>query len=188
MEAVLQAVAQTAAKLSTATEMEAIEVGPGRAVVRAAAREGFTRRPLHCDWTTGLLAGSPILFGLPLAQVEESECQARGGAQCLYTVTWDAEQAAAAADPQQRVTALEAQLLAVSERLHSVYAIASDLVSTEDVETVLRRIVERASDAVRAPSHILAVRPDARRRAAGLQPRHQQPRRAGARARDARRR
>jgi len=158
VEAVLQTVAQTAAKLSTATELEAIEVGPGRAVVRAAAREGFTRLPLNCDWTTGLLAGSPIIFGLPVARVQESECQARGGAQCLYTVTWDAEQAAVAADPQQRVTALEAQMLAMSERLHSVYAIASDLVSTEDVETVLLRIVERASDAVRAPSHILAVR------------------------------
>jgi diguanylate cyclase (GGDEF)-like protein len=161
VEAVLQAIAQTAAKLSTVTEMEPIEVGPGRAVVTAVAREGFTRHPLHCDWATGLLAGSPILFGLPLARVQESECQARGGAQCLYTVTWDAELAAVAADPQQRVTALEAQLVAVSERLHSVYAVASDLVSSEDVETVLRRIVERAADAVRAPSHILAVRPDA---------------------------
>ena len=161
LEAVLQAVAQTAAKLSTATEMEALEIGPGRAVIRAVSREGYARRPINCDWTTGLLSGTPIIFGLPVARVHESECQARGGAQCLYTIVWDAEQAAVAADPQQRVTALEAQLLAMSERLHSVYAIASDLVSTEDFETVLLRIVDRAADAVRAPSHILAVRPDA---------------------------
>jgi diguanylate cyclase (GGDEF)-like protein len=161
VEAVLQAIAQAASKLSTVTDMSAVEVGPGRAVVTAAAREGFTRRRLHCDWTTGLLAGNPVLFGLPLARVQESECQASGGSQCVYTVTWDAELAATAVDPQQRVTALEAQLMAMSERLHSVYAIASDLVSTEDLETVLRRIVERAADAVRAPSHILAVRPDA---------------------------
>ncbi|HLM86605.1 MAG TPA: diguanylate cyclase [Solirubrobacteraceae bacterium] len=160
VEAVLQAVAQTAAKLSTATEMSAPEVGPGRAVVRAAAREGFTRTAVNCDWTTGLLSGTPGLFGLPRAHIEESECQARGGAQCLYTVTWDADEAAVAADPQQRVTALEAQLAAMSERLQSVYAIAGDLVSTEDVQTVLRRIVERAADAARAPGHILAVRPD----------------------------
>ncbi len=159
VEAVLQAVAQTAGKLTTTTELEAIEVAPGRATVRAAAREGFTRSPQNCELTTGLLSSTPSLFGLPNARVQESECQARGGVQCLYTVTWDAEQAAAAADPQQRVTALEAQLTAMSERLHSVYAIASDLVSTEDLETVLQRIVERAADAVRAPSHILAVRP-----------------------------
>ena len=160
VQAVMQAVAQTAAKLSAVTEIEAVEVGPGRAVVRAAARDGFTRVAVNCDWTAGLLAGTPALFGLPPAQVQESECQARGGSACVYTVTWDAEQAAIAADPQQRVTALESQLVAMNERLHSVYAIASDLVSTEDVDTVLRRIVERASDAVRAPSHILAVRPE----------------------------
>jgi diguanylate cyclase (GGDEF)-like protein len=160
VDAVLTAVTQTAAKLSTVTEMDAVEVEPGRGVVRAVARDGFRRRQRHCEWTSGLLAGLPILFGLPLAQVHESECQAQGDAQCLYSVTWDAELAASAADPQQLVTALEVQLLAVSERLKGVYAVAGDLVSSEDVETVLRRIVERAADAVRAPSHILAVRPD----------------------------
>ncbi|MCW3068656.1 MAG: diguanylate cyclase, partial [Solirubrobacterales bacterium] len=98
-EAVLQAVTQSGARLSAVTTMEAIEAEPGRGVVKARAREGFTRRRLHCDWTTGLLAGLPILFGLPLARVEESECQARGDEQCMYTVTWDAERAAAAADP-----------------------------------------------------------------------------------------
>ena len=156
-EAVLHAVAQTAPKFSTVTEMEAIEAGPGRAVVRAVARGGFTRLPLLCDWTMGMLAGLPILFGLPLAHVEESECQARGGEQCLYTVSWDAELAAAAADPQQRVTVLEAQLVAMSERLQSAYATASDLISIEDLDTVLHRIVERAASAVRAPGFVLAV-------------------------------
>jgi diguanylate cyclase (GGDEF)-like protein len=157
-EAVLEAVTLSAARLSAVTKMEAIETAPGRGVVRACAREGFTRRRLHCDWTTGLLAGLPILFGLPLARVEESECQTQGDEQCLYTVTWDPELAAAAADPQQRVTSLEAQLVAMSERLHGAYATAGDLVSTDDLDAVLRRIVERAADAVRAPSHILAVR------------------------------
>jgi diguanylate cyclase (GGDEF)-like protein len=157
-EAVLEAVTLSAARLSAVTKMEAIEAVPGRGVVAACAREGFTRRRLHCDWTTGLLAGLPILFGLPLARVEETECQTRGDAQCLYTVTWDPDLAAAAADPQQRVTSLEAQLVAMSERLHGAYATAGDLVSTDDLDAVLRRIVERAADAVRAPSHILAVR------------------------------
>jgi diguanylate cyclase (GGDEF)-like protein len=157
-EGVLHAVAQAAPKFSAVTEMQEIESGPGHALVRAVAREGFTRRPLMCDWTTGMLAGMPILFGLPLAHVRETECQARGGEQCLYEVSWDAEMAAAAADPQQRVTALEAQLAAVSERLRSAYATASDLVSTEDLDEVLHRIVERAASAVRAPGFVLAVR------------------------------
>jgi diguanylate cyclase (GGDEF)-like protein len=159
VEAILGAVAQTAAKFSTVTELEAVEVAPGRAVVTAVARDGFTRRTLLCEWTLGLLSAAPGLFGLPLARVEETECQARGGARCSYTVSWDADLAAVAADPQQRVTALEAQLVSVSERLQSAYATASDLVSTEDLDTVLHRIVERAANAVRAPGFVLAVRP-----------------------------
>ncbi len=157
VEAILQVVAQSAAKVSTVSEMDAVEVRPGHAVIRAMARGGITRRPVHCEWTAGLLSGTPILFGLPLAQVEETECQARGDAHCSYTLSWDAERAAAAADPQQRVTALEAQMAAMSERLQSAYATASDLVSIEDLDTVLHRIVERAANAVRAPSHVLAV-------------------------------
>src|SRR5207253_1857783 len=86
-EAVLEAVTLSAARLSAVTKMDAIEAAPGRGVVRARAREGFTRRRLHC-----------------------------------------------------------------------AYATACDLVSTDDLDAVLRRIVERAADAVRAPSHILAVR------------------------------
>jgi len=159
-EAVFKAIAQTAPRLSAVTEMEAIEAVPGRGVLQACARQGFSRQQIHCDWTTGLLAGTPILFGLPLAHVEESECQARGDQHCLYTVTWDAELAAVAADPQRRVTSLEAQLVAMSERLRGAYATVGDLVSAEDLDTVLRRIVERAADAVRTPSHILAVRTD----------------------------
>src|ERR1700694_927746 len=60
-EAVLEAVAQTATRLSTVTKMDTVEARPGHAVVRAVAHEGITRRRLHCDWATGLLAGTPIL-------------------------------------------------------------------------------------------------------------------------------
>jgi diguanylate cyclase (GGDEF)-like protein len=161
IEKVFEAVSLSAAKVSTVTTLETLEVGPGHAVITAVAREGFTRRALHCEWTAGMLSGSPILFGLPLARVEETECQARGAARCSYTVSWDADLAATAADPQQRVTALEAQMVAMSERLQSAYATASDLVSTEDLDAVLHRIVERAADAVRAPSHVLAVHTEA---------------------------
>ena len=159
VQAVLAAITGTAPVLGTGTEMNAIEAMPGRAVLTARSRSGHAREVPHCEWTVGLLAGTPKLFGLPLADVQESECQARGAERCLYTVTWDAELAARAADPQLRVTALEAQLSAVSERLSSVYAVASDLLSSEDVADTLHRIVDRASDAVRAPGHVLAVRP-----------------------------
>src|SRR5438445_106314 len=115
------------------------------------AQSATDAREICCSMTNVLLrlvrskggeAAARRLLGLPLAHVEESECQTRGEAQCLYTVTWDAERAAAAADPQQHVTSLEAQLVAMSERLQSCYATASDLVCTDELEAVLRRIVE----------------------------------------------
>jgi diguanylate cyclase (GGDEF)-like protein len=157
-EKVLETVTETASRLSTVTKMESIEARPGQAVVRALVREGFTRLPVHCELTAGLLSATPMLFGLPLADVRESECLTRGDKHCLYTVSWDAQLAAAAADPEQRVTALEAQLVAMTERLQSVYATAGELISTAGLDTLLAHIVERAAHAVRAPSHILAVR------------------------------
>jgi len=158
-EAILKAVAASAAKFSTVTDMTCVEGGPGHAVVRAVAREGFTRRQRHCDWATGVISSVTTLFGEPRARVVETECQARGASQCLYEVFWDAEGAAAAADPEQRVTVLEAQLRAMSERLQSAYATAGDLISTDDLDAVLNRIVARAANAVRAPGFVLAVTP-----------------------------
>jgi diguanylate cyclase (GGDEF)-like protein len=159
-EAVLRGIMTTAAKFSTVTEMTAIETDPSHAVVHSRTRDGFERHPLMCDWAKGLLSQACVLFGLPPARVEETECQAHGGMKCRYVVSWDRELAEAAADPEQRVTALEAQVVAMSQRLESAYATASDLVSPDDIDTVLARIVERAADAVRAPGYVLTVRPD----------------------------
>src|SRR4051812_14264775 len=157
-EAVFEQLALAITKFSTVTECVPIEVTPGRAVVRSAAREGFTRTPQMCDLSRGTMSQPPVLFGLPAANVEESTCQARGDDHCLYTVTWDAEQAASAADPHQLVTALEAQLAAMHERLDSMYATAKDLIAIDDLDAALARITERAATAVRAPSYLLAVR------------------------------
>jgi diguanylate cyclase (GGDEF)-like protein len=144
-------------KFSTITELIP-EVEPGRAVIRARARNSSTRHPHMCDWTRGLLSQPPVLFGLPPADVEETECAARGGDYCCYTITWDAEQAATAADPQELITALESQLVAMTERLESVYDTARDLIALDDLDAALARITERAATAVRAPSYLLAVR------------------------------
>jgi diguanylate cyclase (GGDEF)-like protein len=168
-EEVLANVAQTASKFSVVTEFVAHDVRPGRAGIEARARPGFTRKPVLCEWTVGLLSQCTVLFGLPPATVTESQCQAAGADSCIYEVTWDEALAEAAADPQQRVTALEAQVIALSERLRGIYATASDLVSLDDLDALLTRIVERAGETVRAPRYVLAVHhePDDRLRVYG---------------------
>jgi hypothetical protein len=150
-EEVYRQMAKASSKFSTVTEMETMELAPGRALVRAQAREGFERARHHCDWTSGLLSTSTMLFGMPLATVEELQCQVDGAPYCLYSIRWDEALAARVADPAQHVTALEAQLVAMTERLESMYATAADLIAGRDLDSTLARITERAATAVRAP-------------------------------------
>ena len=157
-EAVLEQISTGVTKFSTVTDLEAVEVVPGRAVLHAKARPGFKRHRRLCDWTTGLLSQPPVLFGLPPATVEQSACEVDGDDHCEYTVTWDADRAASAADPQELITALEAQMTGMGERLENMYATARDLIAFDDVDAALARITERAATAVRAPNYLLAVR------------------------------
>src|SRR4051812_19039892 len=158
-EEVFRQITLTVSKFSTVTEMDALLADRGRAIIRSKAREGFTRHPHLCDWAKGLLSQPTILFGLPPAAVEEVECQARGADQCLYQVTWDPELADRASDPEERVVLLEAQLNAALRQLDGVYATARELVSSDDLDTVLATVTARAATAVRAPRYLLAVRP-----------------------------
>jgi diguanylate cyclase (GGDEF)-like protein len=157
-EEVLGQVTVAASKFSAVADMEAIQVSPGRAVVRAREREGFARGRHQCNFTIGLLSQATMLFGLPAANVEQSECVLRGDPHCLYSVTWDKDLAALRADPAEHVTALEAQLATMTESLESVYATAGELIAGGDLDTVLARVTERAATAVRAPRYLLAVR------------------------------
>ena len=157
-EAIYGAMAQAGSKFTTVSVLEAVEVEPGRAIIREHAVEGFVRTVAHCDWAKGLLSQPTCLFGLPPASVEESTCQARGDDCCLYEITWDAEMAAKTADPAEHVVVLESQLSAMTERLDSVYATAADLIADSDLDSVLVRITERAATAVRAPRYLLALR------------------------------
>jgi diguanylate cyclase (GGDEF)-like protein len=155
---VLASVPIASGRFSTVTEMTTIESVPGRAVLTAQARPGYVRYKVHCQWTAGLLAHTSLIFGLAPSEVVETECQAEGGERCVYQITWDAEEAAEMADPSKRVTALEAQLVAMSKRLRSVYETASDLTSPDELDVVLPRILDRAANTVRAPRYVLAVR------------------------------
>src|SRR5215207_7772017 len=157
-EEIYRQITQAGSKFSTVSILEAVEVAPGRAVIREHQAPGFVRTIEHCDWAKGLMSQPTVLFGLPPATVTESSCQARGEEACLYEVTWDAGLAAQTADPAEHVTVLESRLAAMTERLDSVYATATDLIADSDLDSVLARITERAATAVRAPRYLLAVR------------------------------
>jgi diguanylate cyclase (GGDEF)-like protein len=153
-------ITQAGSKFSTVSLLEAVEVEPGRAVIRETEVPPFERTIEHCDWAKGLLSQPTILFGLPPATVEESTCQARGDDACMYEITWDAALAAERADPVEHIKVLESQLSAMTERLDSLYATATDLIAETDLDSTLARITKRAATAVRAPRYLLAVHTD----------------------------
>jgi diguanylate cyclase (GGDEF)-like protein len=159
-EAIYRKITEAGSKFSAVSTLEALEVSSGRAVIREQEHPGFVRTRSHCDWAKGLMSQPTVLFGLPPATVSESACQAEGADACVYEVTWDAEAAARTSDPAEHIRVLEAQLNAMTERLDSVYATATDLIADTDLDSVLARITERAATAVRAPRYLLALRTD----------------------------
>ena len=120
-EEVYRQMALAATKFSTVSVLEHDRGGARtRAASGAAAARASTRTREDCDWAQGLMSQPTVLFGLPPADVQESTCQARGDAECLYEVTWDASLAAKmATDPAEHIAALEAQLSGMTERLES---------------------------------------------------------------------
>jgi diguanylate cyclase (GGDEF)-like protein len=162
-EKAYSAVAKGAAEFSTVTQLEVTEARPGFVEVVAVAAEGFPRSIEHCSWTCGLMSCPPALFGLAPGVVEHEECQAMGAQRCVYRVTWDpalpepALEHGGAGTPAQ-LSALRHQLDAMTERLRSVFATASDLIAVDDLDAVLARITARAALEVRAIRYLLAVR------------------------------
>ena len=125
----------------------------------------------------------PVLFGLLPGVVTETECQARGGRFCLYSMAWEARQwsavvdgrsgqttawaadgvvearAAMEVDPDARLALLEAQLSHMSQRLQQVFSTAAELLAGDDLNDLLTRITQRAAHAVHAaPRYLLVVR------------------------------
>jgi diguanylate cyclase (GGDEF)-like protein len=156
-EELLRRIPVAAQRFSVAAALEAGEVRSGYGEIRAFANPGFERHRRHCEWTAGLLTQTTLLFGLPPATVEEDACQAEGAPACCYRVTW--EPAGREVDPAEEVAAMREQLEAMTQRLESVFATAADLIASGDLDETLARIADRAGEQVRAPRHLLAVRP-----------------------------
>ncbi len=157
-ENVYRQIATSSTKYSVVTTLEAIEVGPGFAKIVAVPVDGFPRDADHCAWTRGLLTQPTILFGLPPATVEHERCAALGAPDCLYTLTWDAQEVAGRSDSSEEIVALRAQLAAAQQRLHSVFETAGDLIAADEISDALAKITDRAAVEVRAQRYLLAVR------------------------------
>jgi len=142
------------AKFSTTSVMRVVESGATSATLDFRLREGYRHSRLDCEYAQGLIGMVPTIFGLAPARLVHTECESDGHPSCVYHLTW--ERRSARPGRRRRVdSALE--LVALREQLGNLQSAAADLVTSDDVNTVLRRIVERAADAVLAPGYLLAV-------------------------------
>jgi diguanylate cyclase (GGDEF)-like protein len=156
-EQLLRNAARANSRFSTNSTVEALEIGNGHAVVSYRLHDGYVPDLLDCQYTQGVFSLVPEVFGLPPATVQHDECQVLGAPACLYRLSWR---------PRHRWgrrvraehTHLRDQLDAITQRFHELQSVSADLVSTEDVSTVLARIAAKASHAVRAPRYLLAAR------------------------------
>lgn len=156
--AVLRNITKAAPRFSTVCEMQAAEVKEDRAIVTYRLDDGFRPHPLDCAYNQGLLSQVPVLFGLPPAAIHHPACQVSGAPRCVYELRWVPRSRLPWRAKARRIALLEDQLQTLSERAADLRSTIGDLVSVDDVTSVLERIARRAAGAVRAQAALLAVR------------------------------
>jgi diguanylate cyclase (GGDEF)-like protein len=144
-----------AAKVTTVTDAEAVEIGATHGVVRYRTRAPHVRNRVLCEYTRGTLSSFPTVYDLGVGHVTEEACQTRGDAHCVYRVSWDP--AAAGADPEARIAALEERLETLSVRYANLEQVSALLSASNDIDGVLASVVTLAGVAVSAPHHVFAV-------------------------------
>jgi hypothetical protein len=74
-----------------AVTFKVLEIVGEHAQIRAVTARVHRLHIYMCDLRKGYISEIPTFFGAAPARIEESECQARGGQSCLYSLTWMAQ-------------------------------------------------------------------------------------------------
>jgi diguanylate cyclase (GGDEF)-like protein len=146
------AIRENAAHTTPILDASAEQIGPTDWVISAKLRDGFEPFEEHCFHYAGLLSFTTMLFGLPPADVVEEGCQRAGAPVCRYRIRWNAIDEAT-----QRAEFLGSRVTVLQSRLEALQLTVADLVSGDNLQDVLTRIVESAAAAVRAPVYVLAI-------------------------------
>src|SRR5262245_58453338 len=79
--------AKTASTFNRVGDLSIEELDDRHAVLRYASRKPEGNRSI-CEGRIGQLAAAPRLWGLPLADARELECQVLGAPACRYALSW----------------------------------------------------------------------------------------------------
>jgi diguanylate cyclase (GGDEF)-like protein len=137
------------ATLAPIIAIDGARVGPEEWVVniRFVEHQPFAE---HCAWSAGLFTSIPGMFGRAATVVEES-CACEGAPHCTLRVRWDA------ADVDATIASLQQQNQLLLARLEGLQETVAQLVSSDDLEVVLGRIIDSAAQTISAPRFVLAL-------------------------------
>jgi diguanylate cyclase (GGDEF)-like protein len=145
-------------KFTTTSTMDVIEVGRTTATVRYRLNDGYRPSRLDCQYAQGLFSSVPAVFGLAPARVSHPRCQSDGYPECEYLLTWSMRVHWWSRRTRNRW--VDDSLSVLRDKVREVQLAAADLVSSDNVDDVLARIVDRATSAVLAPGYLLIVEPE----------------------------
>ena len=152
---VIRQLPRAVAKFSTTSTMEVVESGATSATIAFRLHEGYVHSRLDCRYAQGLITTVPTVFGLPPAQIVHDQCESDGFPACVYHLTWERRSRLPRRNTDAR--AVEAELNALRGQLRILQSAGTDLVASDDLGSVLHRIVARAAESVLAPAYLLAV-------------------------------
>ena len=142
-------------KFTTTSTIDEMTVRKNAATVRYLLHPGHIPSRLDCQYAQGLFSAVPVVFGLAPARITHLTCQADGHATCTYELSWSIR-------PRwwlrgRRSRFVGDALAVLRDKVRDVQNAAADLVSSDDVDEVLARIVARAASAVIAPGYLLIL-------------------------------
>ncbi len=152
---VIANVAKACPKFSTVATMQADIVDRHRALVTYRLDADKVPHRGDCQLNIGLLRTIGPIFGFDLLSVTHLECQVDGAAACRYEVSWPKRRTIRRRRAQYR--ALENQVDALAGQLRLMQSTTADLVSPDDLDEVLQRIVSHAGRAVSATGYLLTL-------------------------------
>ena len=141
---------------STTSTLDVVACSPTEATISLRLHEGYEHSHLDCEYAQGLLSAVPSMWGLAPAEVTHDQCPSLGGDECVYHVSWKTPWRSPRSRRRGR-RAIEADLKALRVQMHELQIAASELVASQDVATVLDRIVDHAATVADAHAYLLVV-------------------------------
>ena len=135
-------------------ETETEQCGAGDWIIRSRFPVGYEAFPELCWFNVGIDRLIPALFGFADIETVEETCLRRGDEWCTVRVTYNDTDSIG-----RSMSFLESRLQVSNSRLEAFQRTVAELVSADDLDTVLNRVIESAAHAARASAFVLALDP-----------------------------